>query len=201
MKTLLKFDYKKATQAINYFAKKEGGKIDKLKLIKLIYFADRYHLRKYGRPIMNDIYYAMRLGSVGTSVKDIAESSDFLSETEYNYAKEFISSKKENRIVSMADLDLDVFSKSDIEAFDYIYEKLGKYKASQLIDINHECPEWKKFKIRLESGEISREPMNYIDFFDNPKSIKYDFLETETERLKASKALFKEHYKVAKIWD
>jgi len=45
MKMLLEFDYKKATQAINYLVKKEGGTIDKLKLIKLVYFADRYHLR------------------------------------------------------------------------------------------------------------------------------------------------------------
>ena len=73
MKMILEFDYKKATQAINYFTKKEGGQIEKLKLIKLVYLADRFHLRKYGRPIMNDTYLAMPLGPVGSSVKDIAE--------------------------------------------------------------------------------------------------------------------------------
>ncbi len=39
----LKFDYKKATQALNFFAIKCGGKIDKMKALKLIFFADRYH--------------------------------------------------------------------------------------------------------------------------------------------------------------
>ena len=50
------FDYKKAVQAINFFARKNGGKITKLEVLKLIFFADRYHLRKYGRPITNDQY-------------------------------------------------------------------------------------------------------------------------------------------------
>ena len=59
MKMLLEFDYKKATQAINYLTKKEGGQIDKLKLIKLIYLADRYHLRRYGRRVVNYADLAM----------------------------------------------------------------------------------------------------------------------------------------------
>ncbi len=37
MKLMLDFDYKKATQAINYLAKKEGGKINKMKAIKVIW--------------------------------------------------------------------------------------------------------------------------------------------------------------------
>ena len=49
----LEFDHEKATQAINFFARESGGQINKMKAIKLIYFAERYHLRKYGRPITN----------------------------------------------------------------------------------------------------------------------------------------------------
>ena len=58
--------YKKATQALNFFALKKDGKINKMKAIKLIYLADRLHLRKYGRPIVGDIYWAMKLGPVGS---------------------------------------------------------------------------------------------------------------------------------------
>ena len=57
------FDYKKATQALNFFALKEGGTINKMKALKLIYFADRYNLRKYGRPVRNDDYWAMGYGA------------------------------------------------------------------------------------------------------------------------------------------
>ena len=64
------FNYKKATQALAYFAEKSGGTINRLKGLKLIYFADRYHLRKYGRLITNDTYFAMDNGS-GISVTAI----------------------------------------------------------------------------------------------------------------------------------
>jgi hypothetical protein len=78
----LPFVYKKATQAVNYFAQRSGGIINKMKAIKLIYFADRYHLRKYGRPITNDEYLAMDYGLVSSGVKDIAEMSGFFRSSE-----------------------------------------------------------------------------------------------------------------------
>jgi uncharacterized phage-associated protein len=61
-----------------------------MKALKLIYFADRYHLRKYGRLVTNDIYYAMNYGPVPSSVKDIAEGSEFLGEKEKEYASNYL---------------------------------------------------------------------------------------------------------------
>ena len=73
MNTGFQFAYKKATQALNFFAIENGGEIEKLHALKLIFFADRYHLRKYGRPITNDQYWAMRLGPVPSGTKDLFE--------------------------------------------------------------------------------------------------------------------------------
>jgi len=70
------FDCRKTTQALNYFAIKAGGTINRMKAIKLVYLADRYHLRKYCRLITNDIYFAMDNGPVASGVKDIAEQSN-----------------------------------------------------------------------------------------------------------------------------
>ena len=64
---------KKGTQALNYFARKKNGKINKMKAIKLIYLADRYHLRKYGRPVVGDDYWAMKYGPVASSTLNIAD--------------------------------------------------------------------------------------------------------------------------------
>jgi uncharacterized phage-associated protein len=201
MKTLLEFDYKKATQAINYLAKKEGGQIDKLKMIKLVYFADRYHLRKYGRPIANDTYFAMPYGPVGSSVKDIAEFSDFLAEEEAEYAGRYISrGPKANTVVSTAEVDTDVFSKSDIEALDFAYNEFGNQTAFSLVDIAHRYPEWKKFESALVSKETTREPMTYSDFFSNPLNGAIDKFTLGGDVLSASKELFEEDYKVAEYW-
>ncbi len=201
MKMLLEFDYKKATQAINYLTKKEGGQIDKLKLIKLVYFADRYHLRRYGRPMVNDAYFAMPLGPVGSSVKDIAEFSTFLDESELNYAGSFIGrGGNANTVVSIADVDKEVFSKSELEALDFAYSEFGTQSAPSLVNITHRYPEWSKFKSVLESKETTREPMSYTDFFSNPVNGSTDKFALKNDILSASKELFEEDYKIAEYW-
>ena len=201
MKMLLEFDYKKATQAINYLTKKEGGQIDKLKLIKLVYLADRYHLRRYGRPIMNDAYLAMPFGPVGSSLKDIAEFSKFLDESERSYASSYIGlGGGVNTVVSIADVDNKVFSKSEIEALDFSYNKFGASAPFTLANITHRYPEWKKFKSALESKETTRETMSYVDFFDNPSDGKADSFALADDVLSASRELFEEDYKIAGFW-
>lgn len=198
---LLEFDYKKATQAINYLTKKEGGQIDKLKLIKLVYLADRYHLRRYGRPMINDAYFAMPLGPVGSSVKDIAEFSGFLDETEREYATNFLGrGEVENIVVSIADVDKEIFSKSEIEALDFAYSGFGNNPASSLVDITHRYPEWFKFKSSLDSRETTRESMSYIDFFSNPENGSVDKFALPNDMISASKELFEENYKIAEYW-
>lgn len=198
---LLEFDYKKATQAINYLARKEGGHIGKLKLIKLVYFADRYHLRRYGRPVVNDTYLAMRLGPVGSSVKDIAEFSDFLDEREREYAVSFIKrGEVAHTVVSISEVDSGVFSKSEIEALDFSYNEFGGQTARTLVDITHRYPEWNKFAGTLGSNEATRESMSYIDFFSNPSNGSPDKFAIAGDALAASKELFEEDYKIAEYW-
>ena len=81
------FDFKKATQALNYLAMNFGGKINKMQAIKLIYFADRYHLRKYGRPVTNDEYVAMGYGSVGSKKKTLLKTPPFWMKSKVNIVK------------------------------------------------------------------------------------------------------------------
>jgi uncharacterized phage-associated protein len=202
MKMMLEFDYEKATQAINYLTKKEGGVIDKLKLIKLIYLADRFHLRRYGRPIINDAYLAMPLGPVGSSVKDIADFSSYLDGAERVYAAKYLKSDLKNKTVtSTADVDLDIFSKSELEALDFAFDKFGNKSAPTLVNITHRYPEWEKFRGALESGETTRGPMSYSDFFKNPSKNGFDdkFVLSE-DILAASRELFEDDYKIAEYW-
>jgi len=78
--------HRKATQALNYFARQEGGSINKLKALKLLFFADRYHLRKYGRPVSECAYYAMTHGPVASEAKQIAEEADQLPKPARDYS-------------------------------------------------------------------------------------------------------------------
>ena len=162
--------YKKATQALNFFARKKDGKINKMKAIKLIYLADRLHLRKYGRPIVDDVYWAMKLGPVGSRTKNVAELSS-IPEDVLSYAKKYIRpiDEKKHHLESLKPVDFDVFSKTDIECLDAVYEKFSDKDQFELKDITHQYPEWAKYERGLRAGK-KRVRMDYDDLF------------TETER-------------------
>ncbi len=67
------FKFKKATQLINFFVRKEPG-IHKDKLCSMIFLADRLHLRRYGRLITDDTYVATPKGPVPVNTAKLIES-------------------------------------------------------------------------------------------------------------------------------
>jgi len=196
----LDFDYQKATQAINYFARKtSSNKENKMKLIKLIWLADRYHLRKYGRPVIGDRYVAMPLGPVGSGVKDIAEASDFAAKEELAYAKKYIRPVSRLIVESISNVDTDVFSETDIESFEFAYKYFGKLDEFSLSELAHKYPEWNKFEKLLKSGQSTREEMDYYDFFEDPKTLKKDEFAMDNKALSQSLAIFKDALQVQSI--
>jgi uncharacterized phage-associated protein len=196
----LEFDYRKATQALNFFAKKAGGKITKLYALKLIYLADRFHLRKYGRPIFGDAYWAMPLGPVASSVKDILEFSG--SEEEIEYANGYIAplpGEEHPTIQSIKEENLEVFSDSDVEALEFAQANFGELSVSDILKECHRHLEWKKFEEALKSGSISRELMSYSDFFSRPD--QGDNSGIEPSQIESSKEIFEEQSKVSGLWN
>lgn len=162
----LTFQYETATQALNYLAGKSGGTLNKLKALKLIYFADRYHLRKYGRPITGDEYLAMPYGPVASSVKDIAEMSSFLDPKVASYAKYFVAPVNKHVFRSVASVDTDPLSESDIEALDFAWDHFGGLDKFELAELTHAYPEWKRHESALK--HIANVRMDYLDFLDDP---------------------------------
>ena len=159
------FAYKKAVQALNYFAIQNDGEINKLHALKLVFFADRYHLRKYGRPITNDQYWAMPLGPVPSAVKDLFEL-DSASSLERHYAEQcFKPGTRAHTIQSLAMVDYRVLSQSDREALEFAWQTFGRKYG--IVETAHEYPEWKRHEAALKGG-TSRVPMDYLDFLDDP---------------------------------
>ena len=162
----LAFQYETATQALNYLAGKSGGTLNKLKALKLIFFADRYHVRKYGRPVTGDEYLAMQYGPVASSVKDIAEMSSFLDAKVATYAKHFIKPVNKNFFRSVAAVDTDQLSQTDIEALDFAWNNFGAYGQFELAELTHAYPEWKRHESALK--HVANVRMDYLDFLDDP---------------------------------
>jgi uncharacterized phage-associated protein len=160
---------------------------DKLKLVKLTYLADKYHLLRYGRTITNDEYWAMSYGPVGSVVKDILGfDPEFLS-NEYEYAAQKLK-KLQNytfQAVTKCDReDLDLLSDTDIECLSFIIEKFGHFSIKDLIDYTHKYPEWSQYKALFDRKEIRREK---IEVHEVVSIIENDFLSVDPRHIEESR--------------
>lgn len=195
----LTFAHRKATQALNFFARSASGRMNKLKALKLVFFADRYHLRLYGRPITNDRYLAMKYGPVASSCKDLAEMSEFLGEDERSYAERFLSPAGHD-YVSLEDVDRSEFSETDLEALEFAWREYGREDGFKLADATHMFPEWKRHEARLASPYESRVPMHYPDFIENPPEGVDPLPRLSEEEQADLKAQLEELHSVESLW-
>lgn len=187
------FLYKKATQALNYFSSKEqNGEINRMKALKLMWLSDRYHLRRYGRLIINDTYFALKNGAVASATKDIAYGVTFFLESEEeSYRSKFLATKGKYDFMSIENPELMVFSKSEIQTLDLIYKNFGNLDQFQLSDLSHLYPEWSKFKNNFDNTQTSsRFEMDYQDFFKNPAVGNHELFQESEEFLNQSKEEF-----------
>ena len=196
----MRSDYKKITQMINYLIRKDerAASIHELKIIKLVWAADRYHIRKYARTVSGDRYVAMKNGPVGSMTKDVAEFSDNeyseVEPTDFDYIGSYIRFEKTNEngvLSSVNDVDYDELSETDRGALDFAWENFGKYDWRTLVEITHKYPEWKKHRAMLEFG-VKCEDINLLDFFDNIED-ENDPFEVTDEFLADSKEMFLEY--------
>jgi uncharacterized phage-associated protein len=137
---LVGFRSKKAAQLCARFALHSGGTIEKLKLIKLIYFMEREFLKAHFRPILFDELFSLPHGPICSSTLNGIDGSihsdvweDFIARS----GNVIVAKKKFSRD------DLDEVSDAELEAADEVWKSLGHMTASQLRNYSHEsCPEY-----------------------------------------------------------
>lgn len=195
-------DIKASTQALYYISKKLGKPLDKWTGLKLVFFADRYHIRKYGRTITDDFYYAMEHGPVGSTTYDVLKFNTNTSH-EKKYIEHFLEKEDDKYKAKNKNLKLDYLSETDIEALDFAINTFGKFSSKRIKDISHLYPEWNRFKKTLKANDITRIEMNIVDFFNDPTSDK-EFKEFSFEQdpfksipikiVQSSKEMFLGHY-------
>ena len=144
------FDYNqpKAFQVILWFLGKHGGRLEKLKLVKLIFFADQEHLHRYGRPIVGGPYVAMPLGPVASQCLDDMDACRGPFELEGHYVVGHEAYREE------------MLSESDLEILEAIDAQYGRFDAFHLRDITHSLNAWRENYVDGTSSSLP-----YEDFF------------------------------------
>jgi uncharacterized phage-associated protein len=169
---------KKILNAIIFFASKSPhAKINRLKLMKLLWLADRIHLNKYGRLILKDNYNALPHGPVPSQTMDFSKHTientfDVMGFT----------------IIAKSSFDSKYFSKSDIEIMELVWKKYGSMNKYKLRDYSHKFPEWLRYeRDLLNEFSPNSYPIIIDDFFSLPiNDTDYQFNSVESEKSKDS---------------
>lgn len=172
-----------------YYLLKKLKKADKIKLVKLIYLADKYHLIRYGRTITNDDYYAMEHGPVGATVKDVLSLDQFsLSKNGYKYASTLLKKVDDNHFIASLDAEVtfDMLSESDKEALDFVIDKFGRMGQWKLRDYTHKYPEWYQYEGLFKNKLTRRERIETKELLS---TIKNDPLRMPPKHVKESEKI------------
>lgn len=177
-----------------FYILKNTGECDKLKLIKLLYLADKCHLIRYGRTILNDDYYAMEYGPVGTTVKDIL-SFDYptnISKNEFEYLNKLIEKAGAHGYkAKTVDIPLDMLSETDIEALDFIIKTFGNKESFELSEYTHKYPEWVQYEDSFKNGVVKRMRLKTEELLsvlgdDDPLKMPAEHIDESRKILKSS---------------
>lgn len=115
-----------------------GDSITNLKLQKLVYYAQGFHLALYDKPLFEEDIEAWQHGPVIPSV--------------YHKYKEHGSNS-----IQKEDLDFDLFDGETKDLLDEVYEVFGQFSAWKLRNMTHEEPTWKD--VSSTAGVITHESM------------------------------------------
>jgi len=123
--------------------------LGKVKLMKLFYFLDFLHLKKYGAPITYDNYINLEHGPIPSGILNLVDSaiddidssslSDTISfETPANTAmKRMIPARK------FSEADKKYFSESQLQIMEEVARKFGNKNTKFIVDASHKESPWK----------------------------------------------------------
>lgn len=147
------YDPERASHASLWLLTRHDGKLDKLKLVKLLFLSDRLHLARYGRPVVGGDYSAMPHGPVASDFLNALNACEVDGlETGDGYA-----------VRATAAADEDYLSESDIEVLTEINRAFGAKDAWTLRNLTHQLKAWKS----NYPGNNSSARLPYEDFFED----------------------------------
>lgn len=153
------YNSRKAAQIAAFFAMREGGSIHVLKVVKLIYLAERAFMASYESSMLKDQLVSMEHGPVNSiTLNRINGSGD-----DGGKWAEFVSDRANHKVgVANPDLiesELDELSRAELRTLEETWTEFGHLNQWQIRDYTHDnCPEW-------EDPDFSSQPIPYSRIF------------------------------------
>ena len=187
---------KKIIQALDYVAwKQPDHTLDNMKAYKLLWLADRYHLRQYGRTITGDEYHALPHGVVPSDAKCILESQGTKLPHSKEVANEYLEIFPvcEHTYKALKAPNMKVFSESDIEVLDIILSKFNSMTPLELSEFSHQFPEWKQYEESLKNPQKKNGYKIDLDLFFENKEEASGLFKDSPELLELTKEVYHQY--------
>jgi len=142
---------------ILYFCTYTDSKfLGKVKLMKLFYFLDFMHVKKYGAPVTYDHYVNLEHGPIPSSIKNLIDNaSDDVDNSVLSDTVSFETPKGTDmyRIIpsrKFTEKDEKYFSRTELDILDAVCRRFGGKNTKFIEDISHTEAPWKETKFLEE---------------------------------------------------
>lgn len=134
----MRFEEQKVTEAAALLLELRGGCMHYIKLLKLLYIADRHAFSEWGTPISNDNYVSMDNGPVLSQTYNLIKDggrfwSEYISAPFGDYEVQLSCPIQKKRKLSPA----------EEEVLQAVFHEYGHQNRWKIVDFMHTLPEWK----------------------------------------------------------
>ena len=166
----------KIIEAITWVAQRLPGS-SRYTVLKTLFYADKYHLQRYGRPVTGDTYIKMAAGPVASLAYDLIKRSEYLPTdlllAADNAFDSAVTGDKYPPVEAKRAPDMEWFSGTDIDCLEESAAYCAGKGFGELKDSTHEEAAWLAASM---NGE-----MDFALFIDNDTPGHADLLEYMAE--------------------
>jgi len=127
--------------------------LGKVKLMKLFYFFDFMHVKKFGAPVTYDSYVNLEYGPIPSAIKNLVDTAD--DDADNSVLADTISVQKIegmdiHRVIptrKFSENDKKHFSDNELDILKKICLRFGSSNTKDIVDASHKEAPWKKTKL------------------------------------------------------
>ena len=169
---MFSFSSKKAAQASAYLLGRADAPMNYMKLIKLLYLADRTSLMRFEAPITGDAYFAMKFGPVLSETLNLLKG-----DSDDSYWSRYIHRRSKFLVERRKNPGVGELSPAEIGILEETWQQYNKLSQFELAELTHRiCPEW------VEPQGSGRKPIKHRDILRCSGRTDAEIREIERDR-------------------
>jgi len=153
-----RFNISKATEIACLLLQRADGRMNIMKLVKLMYLLDRLSLDRRRMPVVGGDYLSMRNGPVTSEVLDLMNEGRLYHESDRRW-EQCISDRENHEVALLKMPEREEVSEAEVKLVDEIWATHGGKNQWQLVDWCHDnCKEWTSLsngKARISVEQIA----------------------------------------------